>query len=80
MSKFRWGIISTAKIGREKLIPAIQKSKISEVHAIASRRKEEAEKAAAQLGRVDLLTQLSIELGKRTYSYDSDTPADSNIR
>lgn len=31
-------------------------------------------------GRVDLLTQLSIELGKRTYSYDSDTPADSNIR
>ena len=50
MSKFRWGIISTAKIGREKLIPAIQKSKISEVHAIASRRKEEAEKAAAQLG------------------------------
>ena len=49
MKKVRWGIISTAKIGSEKVIPAIQKGKLCEVHAIASRRKEEAEKAAAQL-------------------------------
>jgi predicted dehydrogenase len=49
MNKVRWGIISTANIGREKVIPAIQKGKFCEVAAIASRRKEEAEKAAAQL-------------------------------
>src|SRR5687768_7691515 len=49
MNKIRWGIISTANIGREKVIPAIQKGKFCEVDAIASRRKEEAEKAAAEL-------------------------------
>jgi predicted dehydrogenase len=32
-----WGIISTAKIGWEHVIPAIQKSKNSEVSALASR-------------------------------------------
>lgn len=50
MNKVRWGIISTAKIGREKVIPAIQKGKYCEVNAIASRKKEEAGKTAAQLG------------------------------
>jgi predicted dehydrogenase len=49
MTKVRWGIISTAKIGREKVIPAIQKGKFCEVHAIASRKKEDAEKVAAEL-------------------------------
>ena len=49
MNKVRWGIISTAKIGREKVIPGIQKGKFCEVHGIASRRKEEAKKAASQL-------------------------------
>lgn len=49
MNKLRWGIISTAKIGREKVIPAIQKGKWCEVHAIASRGKDAAEKAATQL-------------------------------
>jgi predicted dehydrogenase len=49
MTKLRWGIISTANIGREKVIPAMQKGKLSEVHAIASRGKEAAEKAAVQL-------------------------------
>src|SRR5215218_9922648 len=49
MTKLRWGIISTANIGREKVIPAMQKGKLSEVRGIASRGKEAAEKAAAQL-------------------------------
>ncbi len=49
MSKIRWGIISTAKIGREKVIPAIQNSMHGEVVAIASRGIEEAKKSAAQL-------------------------------
>ena len=49
MKKVRWGILSTAKIGREKVIPAIQQSKLCEVVAIASRQKEQAEKEAARL-------------------------------
>lgn len=36
MKKLRWGIISTAKIGREKVIPAIQRSELGTVVAIAS--------------------------------------------
>lgn len=49
MNKVRWGIISTAKIGRDKVIPAIQASELCEVLAIASRKKESAEKEAARL-------------------------------
>jgi predicted dehydrogenase len=49
MAKIRWGILSTAKIGREKVIPALQKGNLCEVVAIASRKKEQAEKAAASL-------------------------------
>ena len=37
MDKIRWGNLSTAKIGREKVIPAIQLSQFGEVTAIASR-------------------------------------------
>lgn len=36
-SKVRWGILSTAKIAREQVIPAIQKSQFGSVVAIASR-------------------------------------------
>jgi predicted dehydrogenase len=49
MNKVRWGILSTANIGREKVIPAIQKGKHCVVLAIASRKKELAEKEAATL-------------------------------
>jgi len=49
MTKVRWGILSTAKIGREKVIPAMQAGKLCEVVAIASRNKEQAKKVAAQL-------------------------------
>ena len=36
MTKIRWGILSTAKIGREKVIPATQVSETGVVVAIAS--------------------------------------------
>ena len=35
--KLRWGILSTANIGRIAVIPAIHESSISEVVAVASR-------------------------------------------
>src|SRR5262245_31762049 len=50
MKKVVWGIISTAKIGTEKVIPALQKSPLIEVRAIASRSEAAARKAAAALG------------------------------
>ncbi|PTN03146.1 Gfo/Idh/MocA family protein [Mangrovibacterium marinum] len=46
----RWGILSTAKIGLTKVIPALQNSRLGEVTAISSRVGEQAEKAARQLG------------------------------
>jgi predicted dehydrogenase len=48
--KVRWGIISTAKIGRTKVIPGIQASDLCEVVAISSRNKAAAEEAAQGLG------------------------------
>jgi predicted dehydrogenase len=50
MSKVRWGILSTAKIGTEKVIPAMQRGSYSQVDAIASRSPESARAAAGQLG------------------------------
>jgi predicted dehydrogenase len=48
-NKIRWGILSTAKIGTLKVIPAMQVSKYCEVAAIASRDMASAEKAATGL-------------------------------
>ncbi|HKF45991.1 MAG TPA: Gfo/Idh/MocA family oxidoreductase [Terracidiphilus sp.] len=48
--KVRWGVLSTAKIGVEKVIPAMQLGKHSEVTAIASRDAARARKAADELG------------------------------
>ncbi len=48
--KVRWGILSTANIGMEKVTPAIQKSPSSEVFGIASRNGDRAQEAAAELG------------------------------
>src|SRR2546425_5602162 len=48
--KVRWGILSTAKIGTAKVIPAMQRGEWSEVVAIASRDAENARRAAASLG------------------------------
>jgi predicted dehydrogenase len=50
MSKVRWGVISTAKIGTEKVLPAMQKAEYCELAAIASRNMESAKAAADRLG------------------------------
>jgi len=45
-----WGVISTAKIGRERVLPGMKKSKLLEIRAIASRTEATARKAADALG------------------------------
>ncbi len=50
MEKARWGVVSTAKIGIEKVIPGIQRSRLGRVAAIASRDLERAQAAASRLG------------------------------
>ncbi len=46
----RWGVISTARIATEKVIPGMKKSQLSRVDAIASRSLDTAERAAGELG------------------------------
>jgi len=67
MQKLRWGVLSSAKIGRTKVIPAIQTSLSGEVVAIASRNQESADKVAKQLGI------------KRAHGSYEDLLADPNI-
>jgi predicted dehydrogenase len=50
MKPVRWGVISTAKIGTEKVIPGMLKSKELEVAAIASRDLATGQAAAKALG------------------------------
>jgi predicted dehydrogenase len=50
MSKVRWGIISTAKIGTVQVIPAMQQSSLCSIDAIASRDVSSAAEVASQLG------------------------------
>jgi len=50
MKKVVWGVLSTAKIGREKVIPAMQAASLCDMHAIASRSLERAQQTAAALG------------------------------
>jgi len=50
MDKIRWGVLSTAKIGRQKVIPATQRSQFGAVTAIASRNLSRAKSVAAELG------------------------------
>jgi predicted dehydrogenase len=49
MSKLRWGVLSTAKIGTQKVIPAMQLSEYCEITAIASRNLAKAQEIAGQL-------------------------------
>ncbi|HCS65488.1 MAG TPA: NAD-binding protein [Cellvibrio sp.] len=49
MKKLRWGVLSTAKIGREKVIPALQKSTHNQVLAICSRDTQSARRVADEL-------------------------------
>ncbi|MDZ7371329.1 MAG: Gfo/Idh/MocA family oxidoreductase [candidate division KSB1 bacterium] len=48
--KVKWGILSTAKIAVDKVIPAMQQSKWCEIVAIASREEQKAQLAAEKLG------------------------------
>lgn len=50
MQKIRWGILSTAKIGRDFVIPAIQRSQRGVASAIASRDRAKAAAVAADFG------------------------------
>ncbi len=50
MKPVRWGILSTAKIGLEKVVPAMQKAESCDIVAIASRDRGKAQRAAATLG------------------------------
>jgi len=45
-----WGVISTAKIGRERVLPGMKKSHLLEIRAIASRTQDAAQTAADALG------------------------------
>ncbi len=45
-----WGVISTAKIGRERVLPGMKKSGLLEIRAIASRSEASARKVADALG------------------------------
>ncbi len=49
MKKLQWGVLSTAKIGIEKVIPAMQKGRYCEISAIASRDLARARQAAQKL-------------------------------
>ncbi len=50
MTKTKWGVLSTAKIGTEKVIPGINRSRTATVAAIASRDLARAEAAAQDIG------------------------------
>lgn len=50
MTPVRWGILSTAKIAREKIIPALRAGGPHEIVAIASRTPESARAAAERFG------------------------------
>jgi predicted dehydrogenase len=50
MNKVRWGVLSTARIATEQVIPAMQRGTYCEIAAIASREPEKARAAAERLG------------------------------
>ena len=50
MRKIRWGVLGVARIATVRVIPAMQRGKLTEVTAIASRDGAKSEEAASQLG------------------------------
>lgn len=50
MQPVRWGILSTAKIGRVKVVPGMMKSPLCDVVAVASRNEASAQDMATELG------------------------------
>ena len=50
MQPVRWGILSTAKIGRTKVVPGMMKSPLCAISAVASRSEASAQAMARELG------------------------------
>jgi predicted dehydrogenase len=50
VEKLRWGVLGTARIAVEKVIPALQRSEFCETVAVASRQLDRAKTAASTLG------------------------------
>jgi predicted dehydrogenase len=50
MKRVRWGVLSTAKIGTQKVIPAMLRSELCVIAAISSRDQASATEAAKELG------------------------------
>jgi predicted dehydrogenase len=50
MRKLKWGVLSTALIGVEKVIPPMQRSELCDIVAIASRDEDRARQTAEKLG------------------------------
>ena len=50
MQPVKWGIVSTANIGIQKVIPAMQSAALCDMHAIASRSLERAQETATAMG------------------------------
>lgn len=50
MRKVKWGVLSTANIGIQKVLPAMQKGEFTTIEAIGSANREKAESAAKHLG------------------------------
>ncbi len=50
MEPVKWGVLSTAKIGLDRVLPAMQQGALCDIAAIASREPERARAAAAALG------------------------------
>jgi predicted dehydrogenase len=50
MQKVKWGIISTAKIGLDRVIGPMQQGELCEIHAVASRDLAKAQQAAEKFG------------------------------
>lgn len=67
MERIRWGVLSTAKIGRLQVIPGINRGQFGTVTAIASRDLSRAKKAAAELGM------------ERAYGSYQELLADKNV-
>jgi predicted dehydrogenase len=48
MKRVRWGILSTAKIGTQKVIPAMQRGELCEIRAIGSRDQQAVDRVAQE--------------------------------
>ncbi len=50
MDRIRWGVLGAARIATQKVIPAMQKGRLSRIDAIASRDADRAARVASDLG------------------------------